>query len=230
MELTVLGGEEAGEKGARRSESQAGAAVIRWRHETGGEEVSWRWEPSGPETPFEGRMWRSGPGDEEGACVPAECLPWEKRQEIADAWVARCEERTWESLRDRARCGPQLFQPFREGQVRQTLAYDWERLWSAMVWAWITGTGEGHEDLLRYLGHDRCDHADCVRLSARFAELLGGLLREDAPDWERIDRMLERAQGIGMVLDLWEAQNAYWVRTAEGVANPRTAELLGFSV
>lgn len=204
----------------------SGTASIKWARETGADELSWTWEQPQGGDPLAGCV---RVGDTGARCIPAAYIPWGKRQALALAWVRRVEAEAWRSEVAESRLGAHLFLPFREAQVTQTGAECWDRLWSPLIWQWIMGEVTASRDFLAFLQERGREHPERTLLARRVGLALLELLDAPEPDCAAVRLVLERAAGVGLAPNLFDAQNLYWTKLRGVPAAAQAGLALGFA-
>ena len=204
----------------------SGTASIKWARETGADELGWTWEQPQGGDPLAGCV---RVGDTGARCIPAAYIPWGKRQALALAWVRRVEAEAWQSEVAESRLGAHLFLPFREAQVTQTGAECWDRLWSPLIWQWIMGEVTASRDFLAFLQERGHEHPERTLLARRVGLALLELLDAPEPDFAAVRLILERAAGVGLAPNLFDAQNLYWTKLLGVPAAAQAGLALGFA-
>ncbi len=208
-----------------------GAAEVLWRHETAPEKVRWRIEGLDRRRPLGCNVLVSQ-GKARGEVFRPLEAPWRKRQALAVALAESAAEDLWSAGCRRAAGADSLFLPFQEAQVEQTRSRSWAALAPWMAWEWMEhGTGglPAPEELEAFL-KAWAGEGGASQLPARVAGRLEAMLQEPSPDFAKAEAMLLRARELGLQVDLWKVQNAWWPRREDGEASRRLGGLLGFAV
>ncbi|MBI5518776.1 MAG: DUF3536 domain-containing protein [Desulfovibrio sp.] len=208
---------------------RTGTASIAWARESGADEHAWAWEQPAGGDPFAGCVLVDEKTGRGARCVPAAYLPWGKRQALALSWVRRVEAEAWEQEIRESRLGAHLFLPYREAQTTQTGSECWDRLWSPLVWQWVTGEVTASRDFLDYLRQNGRGHPERELLARRVGQAVARLLEGDAPDCRAVGQILERAASVGLEPDLRQAQNFYWEHLRHEPGLCSAGEALGFA-
>jgi hypothetical protein len=218
---------------ARRKASGGleGEATIRWRHETTVESVRWSLEGFDPCNPLDCVVHVTQPNVASEDFRPC-ALPWKKQQALAVVLAESVDANIWESGVRRALGANSLYLPFQEAQVEQTRSGSWRAMAPWMAWVWIErgdAKAPAAQELRAFL-KAWVEEGDASPLERRLSERLTGMLSESSPDFERMAAMLQRADGLGLRLDLWSVQNAWRPWTNSGAESTELGRALGFAV
>ena len=205
------------------------AMSVQWERETGREEyeLSVRREPEG-----DPMSWPMEVRRKDGAMILATtpgALPWNKRQALAITWVEHAERTAWNCTLDATLAAAAMFQPWQEAQTTQNAGNAWARLYTPTAWRYVVGNAlapGAEKNLADFLAQAGRNNPAALRLAQRIQEHLLALLAE-AP--RSAGGVLARAAAINLPLDLYSAQNAYWLRREELSKVPDLGRLLGFA-
>ncbi len=221
-------GEE--EHGARPGRATAG-----WRLETARERFSIELRNACGPDPFQGGLTftpeRPG-GFEEAAVFEDAGLPLNKRQALADAWIARVESEAFARSLSEAARGARMITELQEAQDTLNLAPLWTGHWAALAWLFVWGLDlpDGRAALLTaFLRKSGEGNPDMERLTGRISAQTASLLRRPDPDFAKLRAMAGRCQEIGLRVDWWEAQNVIWARGFMKGKGRKLAERLSFA-